>query len=242
MMRLEVQKFMRAHTKLFGSAYEEELTRAERAAIGELVMRYRQNASPSDPQEPATSPEATTMRGNPNPDPRPDSISPEPNPIPSPTRPIQNPPPSLCMAQNSKLSTTSVLLIDGSKNHRADWTKQLRRCSAAYEIVEASEGKSGLDLYRSRQIDCVVLELSLPDQSGFTVLGELVPLPRRPQVAVIVLTQIPHPAVWEMATLSGAQACFYKRHTSSKDLDQAIQRAVVSVSQRLKNDNQQRVT
>jgi DNA-binding NarL/FixJ family response regulator len=99
-----------------------------------------------------------------------------------------------------------------------------------------------MDLYRSRQIDCVVLELSLPDQSGFKVLGELVPLPRRPQVAVIVLTQIPHQAVWELATLSGAHACFYKRHTSGKDLDQAIQRAVVWVSQRLKDHNQQRAT
>jgi CheY-like chemotaxis protein len=205
-------------------------------------MRYRQNISPSDPPEPLTSPESTTMRGNPNPGPGLDPISPEPNPLPFPTPPKPNPPPSLCRPQNSKLPTTSILLIDGSKNHRADWTKQLRRCSPAYEIVEASEGQSGLDLYRSRQIDCVVLELSLPDQSGFTVLGELVPLPKRPQVAVIVLTQIPHRGVWEMATLSGAHACFYKPHTSGKDLDQAIQRAVVSVSQRLKGDNQARAT
>jgi CheY-like chemotaxis protein len=240
---------MRASTKLFGSAYEEELTREERAAIGELVMRSRQNTSPSDSPEPPTSPELTTLKWNPHPEP--DPISHDPEPLPSATPPIPNPSPSpntadgpegSCMHQNTKLPTTSVLLIDGSKNHRADWIKQLRHCSPAYEIVEASEGKSGLDLYWSRQIDCVVLELSLPDQSGFTVLGELVPLPRRPQVAVIVLTQIPHRGVWELATLSGARACFYKPHTSGKDLDQAIQRAVVSVSQRLKDDNQQRAT
>jgi DNA-binding NarL/FixJ family response regulator len=39
-------------------------------------------------------------------------------------------------------------------------------------------GQSGLALYRSRRIDCVVLELSLPDQSGFQTLAELVPVAR----------------------------------------------------------------
>jgi len=65
---------------------------------------------------------------------------------------------------------TSVLIIDGSKSQRSYWVDQLKRCSPNYEIVEASDGQSGLDLYRSQRIDCVVLELSLPDQSGFETL------------------------------------------------------------------------
>src|SRR2546423_6523167 len=80
----------------------------------------------------------------------------------------------------------SVLLIDGSKNHRAYWVDQLKRCSSDYQIIEASDGQSGLALYRSRRIDCVVLELSLPDQSGFQTLVDLVPIASRPQVPVIV--------------------------------------------------------
>ena len=39
----------------------------------------------------------------------------------------------------SDISTTSVLLIDGSKTQRTYWADQLRRCSASYEIVEASD-------------------------------------------------------------------------------------------------------
>ncbi len=140
------------------------------------------------------------------------------------------------MPQNSKPPPTSVLLIDGSKNHRADWTRQLRHCSSAYEIVEASEGKSGLDLYRSRQIDCVLLELSLPDESGFTVLGELVPHTGRPHVAVIILTQIPHRAVGELVTHAGAYPCLAKQPTSGEDLDRAIQRAIAFVEQMPKED------
>ena len=71
------------------------------------------------------------------------------------------------MGPNSAVPTTSILLIDGSKNQRAYWADQLNQCSPDYEIVEAADGESGLALYRSQPIDCVVLELSLPDQSGF---------------------------------------------------------------------------
>ena len=126
-------------------------------------------------------------------------------------------------------ATTSILLIDGSKNQRTYWAEQLKRCSLDYVIVEASDGQSGLDLFRSRRIDCVVLELGLPDQSGFQTLVELVPIASRPQVAVIVLTQMPHRGISEIAKQNGAYACFVKQHTTGEDLDRAIQRAVTFV-------------
>ena len=135
------------------------------------------------------------------------------------------------MLPNSDHPSTSVLLIDGSKNHRAYWANQLKRCSLDYEIIEASDGQSGLNLYRSRRIDCVVLELSLPDQPGFQTLVDLVPIASRPQVAVIVLTQITHRGVWELAKQNGAYACLAKQFTSGEDLDKAVQRAVALVGQ-----------
>jgi len=133
-------------------------------------------------------------------------------------------------------TTTSVLLIDSSKKQRTYWSDQLRRCSADYEILEASDAQSGLDLYRSRRIDCVVLELSLPDQSGFQTLVDLAPIASRPHVAVIVLTQITHRGVWELAKQNGAYACLAKNFTSGEDLDKAIQRAVAFVGQMPKED------
>ena len=140
------------------------------------------------------------------------------------------------MSPNPELPTTSVLFIDGSQNQRAFWADQLKRCSAHYEIVEASDRQSGLELYRSRRIDCVVLELSLPDQSGFQKLIDLVPIASRPHVAVIVLTQMTQRGVWELAKQNGAYACLAKKFTSGDDLDNAIQRAVAFVGQMPKED------
>ena len=127
--------------------------------------------------------------------------------------------------------TTSVLLIDESNNQRSYWAEQLKHCSPDYVIVEASDGQSGLDLFRSRRIDCVVLELGLRDESGFQTLVELVPIASRAQAAVIVLTQMSHRGISELAKEYGAYACFVKRHTTGEDLDGAIQRAMTLVGQ-----------
>jgi PleD family two-component response regulator len=135
------------------------------------------------------------------------------------------------MSPNSEGPTTSVLFIDGSQKQRAYWAEQLKQSSPNYQIVEASDGKSGLDLFRSRWIDCVVLEVALPDDSGFPTLVKLVPIASKQQVPVIVLTQIPYPGVWELAKENGAYACFHKARASGEDLDKAIQGAVAFVRQ-----------
>ena len=139
-----------------------------------------------------------------------------------------------------ELPATSVLLIDGSQNQRTYWGDQLKRCSPDYEIVEAADGQSGLDLYRSQRIDCVVLEVALADGSGFPTLINFVPIASKPQVPVIVLTQIPYPTVWELAKENGAYACFHKPRASGEELDKAIRHAIAFVGQIPKDDRHQR--
>jgi DNA-binding NarL/FixJ family response regulator len=140
------------------------------------------------------------------------------------------------MPQEPAIPPTSVLFIDASKNQRIYWGDQLKRCSADYEIHEASDGHTGLNLCRSRRIDCVVLELSLPEESGFEVLMTLVPCASRPHVPVVVLTLMTHPGIWELAKQNGAYMCLAKKFTSGEDLDKAIQRAVAFVGQLPKED------
>jgi DNA-binding NarL/FixJ family response regulator len=140
------------------------------------------------------------------------------------------------MQFNSSPPTTLVLFIDSSANQRTYWSDQLKHCSPDYEILEAFDGQSGLDLCRSRRIDCVVMELSLPNQSGIQTLVELVPIASRPHVAVVVLTQMTHRGIWELAKQSGAYACLAKQFTSGEDLDKAIQRAIAFVGQMPKEE------
>jgi len=140
------------------------------------------------------------------------------------------------MTQHSNSPATSVLFIDSSKNQRTYWVDQLRRCASEYEIVEASDMRSGLILHRSRRIDCVVLELSLPNQEGFMTLVKLVPIASRPQVPVVVLTLMTQRGVWEIAKQSGAYTCLAKQHSTGEDLHRAIQQAIACVGQMPKED------
>jgi CheY-like chemotaxis protein len=134
------------------------------------------------------------------------------------------------MSPNLERPTTSVLLIDGNDTERRFYANGLKNCSPDNLILEAADGQSGLNLYRrSHWIDCVVLELALPDRSGFEVLADLLPIPSSPKVAVIILTKIAHRELLELAKQKGACACFEKQHTSVNDLDKAILRAVALV-------------
>jgi DNA-binding NarL/FixJ family response regulator len=90
-------------------------------------------------------------------------------------------------------------------------------------------GQTGLDVCRHQKVDCVVLDLDLPD-SGFKVLFDLIPDRHRPKIAVIVLTRLHHPILHEVALHNGAKACLLKQQTRASDLDEAIQKAVAAVA------------
>jgi DNA-binding NarL/FixJ family response regulator len=132
---------------------------------------------------------------------------------------------------------TSVLLIDANDTDRAFYAKALKQCSSDYVILEAANGKSGLELYRrSPRIDCVVLDLSLPGESSFLLLTDLNPIASRPYVAVIVLTDLLMRGLGDLARKTGAFAVLVKKFTSGEDLDIAIQRAIAHVGALQKED------
>jgi DNA-binding NarL/FixJ family response regulator len=74
-----------------------------------------------------------------------------------------------------------------------------------------------------------VLEIDLPDMSGFEVLAKLVPRTYRPEIAVIVLTRLPNQFLLDLAIKNGAQAALRKRLGSSDLLEQSIVKAVARV-------------
>ena len=123
---------------------------------------------------------------------------------------------------------TTVLLIDDNYEHRKYWSAALRKSPFHYSVLEADSGDAGLNLYRHQRVDCVVLDLDMPE-SGFFVLLRLIQDPKSPQVAVVVLTQVVHPTLWALMKDNGAYACLEKQHSSDEDLANAIQQAIASV-------------
>ena len=132
--------------------------------------------------------------------------------------------------------STTVLIIDSRDEERAYWAQRLRLCSPEYVVLEAKTGKRGLAIFDTQRVDCVVLELTLEDMSGFEVLVKLVPLVFRPKIAVVVLTRLVLYSMDSLALNNGAQAYLVKSRCSGDDLHQAIERAIARIGPHKRKD------
>jgi len=66
---------------------------------------------------------------------------------------------------------TELLLVEDDEQIRASMAGALRL--EGYDVAEAADGESGLVAFASQQPDLVVLDLRLPDQSGFDVCRQI---------------------------------------------------------------------
>ena len=124
----------------------------------------------------------------------------------------------------------TVLFIDGDQEDRRAWAQAYRKSSPESVVLEADSGAAGLALCRSQPVDCVIVEMSLPDMSGFQVLVDLVPYNHCPTVAVIMFTRLPLPPMADFAINRGAQAFLMKAHTSTDQLNTAVRVAIAKVA------------
>jgi CheY-like chemotaxis protein len=77
-----------------------------------------------------------------------------------------------------------ILVIDDDANLRGIFAEMLT--TAGYEVVEASDGKEGVRLYRQAPFDLVLTDLLMPEKDGLEVVMEL----RKdfPEVKIITLS------------------------------------------------------
>ena len=127
---------------------------------------------------------------------------------------------------------TTVLLIDDDHHYRDYNVQRLHASLFNYDVVQAATGRSGLDICARQPIDCVVLEIDLPDISGFEVLAKLVTHTYRPEIPVIVLTRFPNQFLLDLAIKNGAQVAFQKMAGSGDLLEQSIRKAISIVQTR----------
>ncbi len=65
----------------------------------------------------------------------------------------------------------SILLIDDEPGIRALLRTALE--SVGHEVIEAANGRMGVDLYRRRPTDLVITDLYMPEQNGLQTILEL---------------------------------------------------------------------
>lgn len=123
----------------------------------------------------------------------------------------------------------SILFIDGNKRDRDYYAWRLEKSQLRYDIVHAATGRAGLNHCARQPIECVVLELDLPDMPGFEVLAKLVRSACHPEMAVVVLTGLPNPYLLELALRNGAQAALQKMTPSGHMIETCILAAIASV-------------
>ena len=121
----------------------------------------------------------------------------------------------------------TILLIDDEKEDRKYWSNALRNSSYQYAVLEADSGGSGFSLFQEHAVDCVVLDLDMPE-SGFFTLLRLIPDTSRPHVPVVILTHLMEPAFFELVKQYGVYACMVKHLCSTEELTRTIQEAIAT--------------
>ena len=95
-------------------------------------------------------------------------------------------------------------------------------------VLEAACGESGYKLFQSRHIDCVVLDLEMPESGLFTLI-RLIPDPTRRHVPIVILTKLAQPALMKLMKSLGAYECLVKEYCSAERLADTIRQAIVIV-------------
>ncbi len=82
---------------------------------------------------------------------------------------------------------TTIVIIDDNP-HDSRLIRRLLQSHKNYRVFEATNGPDGLDLVRQRQPDLVVLDLTLPDMDGFSILEALKRDQRTHHIPVMIVS------------------------------------------------------
>ncbi len=121
------------------------------------------------------------------------------------------------MSLNSKLN---ILLIEDNAGDANLITIYLKESSIKYELTHKDTFFDGVDWIKNNDVDITLLDLSLPDSSGFKTLSNF--LDKFPMMPVLVLTGVNNEIVGNQAVKAGAQDFLVKGQFDGKLLGRAI--------------------
>jgi CheY-like chemotaxis protein len=101
-----------------------------------------------------------------------------------------------------------VLLVDDEPDHVEMY--QLALEISGFDVVAAYDGKHALESARTRRPAVIVLDLRLPDMSGWDVCAELKSDPRTAPIPIIILTAAASLTLPEQSKAAGCAAYLVK--------------------------------
>ena len=110
----------------------------------------------------------------------------------------------------------AILIIDDEEGIRALLRTVLE--AAGYEVVEAVNGRQGLDLYRSRPTDLIITDIGMPELNGLDMILELTRQFLHAKVIAISGANGEDNAL-DLAKLLGARRTFHKPFSVQQLLD-----------------------
>jgi CheY-like chemotaxis protein len=107
------------------------------------------------------------------------------------------------------VATKRVLIVEDNFDNRVIYSDLLRH--AGYEVLEAEEGRQGLDVARTARPDVVLLDLSMPVMDGWETLRRLREDPATAEIPVFALSaHVLFDGDFERATEAGFTGYFTK--------------------------------
>ena len=133
----------------------------------------------------------------------------------------------------SSLTPLTILLVEDSPEDRAVYQRFLRQhLPAAAVCLEAATGTEGLRLCQTARLDCIILDMRLPDMTGLEFLQARQAGSPTPPCPVILLTGQGNEQLAVQALHAGAQDYVVKHDLSAALLYQTITQAMETFRQR----------
>ncbi|NNE29611.1 MAG: response regulator, partial [Saprospiraceae bacterium] len=133
----------------------------------------------------------------------------------------------------------NILLIEDNPGDVGLLMIQLKESSVRHELFQATSFFDGSNICKNNKIDLVLLDLSLPDSTGFKTLSSF--LEKNPGIPVIVLTGINNEIVGNQAIKAGAQDFLVKGQFDGKLLGRSIRYSLQRYKTQLKLEETARV-
>ena len=119
------------------------------------------------------------------------------------------------LEQLDELVTTIVIIDDNPDDTRL--IRRLLQRYKHYRVFEAHNGRDGIDLVRQRKPDLVMLDLTLPEMDGFSILEELKSDERTNEIPVMIVSGRDLSPDQEVFLNGNVQSVWQKGNFSSND-------------------------